>query len=210
MGELAVLEQLSTKKCGSYKEARKIVQSRSNESLSEYIIEYITNNDFGYELMCIVEQRQLKVPVLYRGTKYLKSELTEGTVLNFNEKLISTSKDMLIAETFALSATTDEVAEWVYDLYEDVEDAFPTVREFCKYVNDLYTNVLFVIKGASVLVLGDFYAYNHNFTEEQEVLIEGVKQSFVVKKVTFKEGVKNYSGKIVKYCEVEISKVKIA
>lgn len=210
MGELAILEQLSTKKSGSYEEAWNIVQNGSNDSLSEYITEYITNNDFGYELMCIVEQRQVEVPVLYRGTKYLKSQLTEGTVLNFNEKLLSTSKDMLIAETFALSAATDEVADWVYDLYEDVEDSFPTVRDFCKYVNDLYTNVLFVIKGASGLVLGDYYGYDHNFTEEQEVLIEGVKQSFIVEKVTFKEGIENYSGKIVEYCEVEISKVKIA
>ncbi|MBG9693169.1 hypothetical protein ABD91_20730 [Lysinibacillus sphaericus] len=120
MGEFAVLEQLSTKKCSSYEEARKVVQSRSNELLSEYITEYITNNDFGYELMCIVEQRQVEVSVLYRGTKYLRSELIEGTVLNFNEKLLSTSKDMLIAETFALSAATDEVADWVYELYKCV------------------------------------------------------------------------------------------
>lgn len=209
MQELVVLEELSTKKSSSYKEARKIVQNESDESLIKYITEYITSNDFGYELICIVEQRQIEIPVLYRGTKYLKSELKKGKILNFKEKLISTSKNMLIAERFALSAATDEVADWVYELHEHIEDTFSTTRDFCKYVNELYTNVLFIIRGASGLVLGDFYAHAHNFTEEEEVLIDGVSQDFIVDKVTFKKGVKNYSGKVVEYCEVEISKVEI-
>lgn len=153
----------------SIEEALFHVQWYSKKDIQEVLADYMVARHYDFALNAIIRKHETLHPILYRGSRFKKDLLVKGAMIDFGQNMISTSLDINIASRFAAD---DYLPEGIYaDCAEfgivDGDDA-----NFKEKVDALYGNVLFEIHNGTGLYLNSLFDVKHNFSKEQEVLIE--------------------------------------
>ncbi|MBG9693168.1 hypothetical protein ABD91_20725 [Lysinibacillus sphaericus] len=184
------------------------VLNATPKQLQDYITDYVTASYYGHELVYMVGKFQQKHESIYRGTFFEKSLLEVGNVISIGSDLISTTKSLEVAKSFASLLIDNGLDESIYESYADEGVFDPDSDDFEQNVEALYANVIFKIDEVQGLYLNDFYDYDHKFIKEEEVLIYAQNMKFEVQSVQVHEIVSKKDGKDVHLLLVELKQIK--